>query len=331
MLYEPRWDEKEFLLAKNETIESLKRSESSPVAIASAVFDKLVYGADNILANQSMGSQKSIDRITIADLQGYYSKNFSPSAARIMVVGDVGKEDAVALANGLDRWKGAEVILPRVKVVSETKPGVYFVDVPGARQSVFNVGHLGPRYVDPEYYRAVVMNHKLGGDFSSILNMILRETKSFTYGARSAFSGGGYAGTFRASTSVQANATLETGEIIKGEIAKYREGIPPEDFAQVKSTLLKSDAGKFETLMQLSQMLTPVATFDFPFDYVHQRELTIQQMTAADVKMLAQKLLRPEKMIYVIVGDRATQFDRLKELGLGDPVLVDREGKPVTR
>jgi zinc protease len=78
-------------------------------------------------------------------------------------------------------------------------------------------------------------------------------------------------------------------------------------------------------------MLTPVATYGFPFDYVRQRELAVQQMTAADVKTLAQRLLRPEKMIYVIVGDKATQFGRLKELGLGDPVLVDRDGKAVAQ
>jgi zinc protease len=97
----------------------------------------------------------------------------------------------------------------------------------------------------------------------------------------------------------------------------------------VKSALLKSDAGRFETLMQLVQMLAPVAIYDFPFDYVRQREMIVQQMTPADEKALAQKYLRPEKMIYVVVGDKASQFEKLKELGLGEPVLVDRNGRPV--
>jgi zinc protease len=329
ILFEPRWDEKEFLLAKSETIESLKRSESAPATIASVVFARLVYGPDNILANQSMGTQKSIDRITIEDLKAYYARSLSPSVARITVVGEVKEDDVITLFDGLRQWKGPDVKLSDVRVSVEPKTGVYFVDVPHARQSVFNVGHLGLRYADSDFYRAVVMNHKLGGDFSGILNMILRESKSFTYGARSTFSGGGYAGLFKASTSVQTNATLETGKIIKEEIALYRDGISPQDFALVKSALLKSDAGRFETLMQLAQMLTPVALYDLPFDYVHQREMTVQEMTPADEKELAQKYLRPENMIYVVVGDKASQLDKLKELGLGEPVLVDREGRPV--
>jgi zinc protease len=330
ILFEPRWDEKEFALAKTQTKEELKRTETSLTSIASSVFDKLIYGSDNILSNQPMGTQKSVEVITLDDLKDYYAHNFSPTVAKVTVLGDISKDQAVKLFNGLREWKANEVKVPDVAIATTAKPGVYFVDVPKARQSVFNVGHLGPRYADPDYYKAVVMNHKLGGDFSGILNMILRETKSFTYGARSAFSGTAYPGTFLASTSVQANATLETAQIIRDEITKYRDGISEDDLNSVKSTLLKSNTGRFETLAQLGQMLTPVALYGLPFDYVKQRETIVRRMTTQEEKGLAQKYLHPDKLIYVIVGDKATQFDKLKELGLGDPFLVDKEAKPVT-
>lgn len=331
ILFQPRWDEKEFALAKTQTIETLKRTETSLPAIASSVFDKLVYGSDNILANQAMGTQKSIQAITIDDLKGYYEKNFSPSVARIMVVGDLSKDDAVKLFDGLKEWKAKDVQLPTVSVTHAAKPGIYFVDVSKAKQSVFNVGHLGPKAWDPDYYKAFVMNYKLGGDFSSVLNMILREAKSFTYGARSAFSGAGYSGSFNATTQVQANATYETAQIIRDEIAKFRQGISAEDLGLVKSTLLKSNAGRFETLAQLGQMLMPVVLYDLPFDYVKQREADVRNMTLEQQKALAQKYLLPAKMVYVIVGDKATQFDKLKELGLGDPILVDKDANPIAK
>jgi len=329
MLFEPRWDAKEFDLAKSQTIEQLKRTETTPTAIATSVFDKLVYGAENILANQAMGTQKSIEAITIEDLKDYYAKYFSSSVAKIMIVGDIAKEQGVKLFSGLTGWKAVDVKFPEVKIASTTKPGVYFVDVPKARQSVVNAGHLALRYADPDYYKAIVMNHKLGGDFSGILNMILRETKSFTYGARSAFSGTEYPGTFKASTQVQTNATFETVQIIRDEVAKFRSGISEEDLNQVKSTLIKSNTGRFETLQQLAGMLQPVVSYGVPFDYISQREAVVQKMTAQEAKELAQKYLQPEKMIYLIVGDKATQFDKLKDIGLGNPVLLDKDGKVV--
>lgn len=331
ILFEPRWDEKEFGIAKSQTIEGLKRTETAPASIAMSVFNKLVYGTDNILSNEPSGTIKFVETITIDDLKNYYDQYFSPSVAKIMVLGDVTEEKAVALFNGLKDWKAKEVKIPEVKIASATKPGIYFVDVPKAKQSQVFVGHLGLSYADPDYYKTVIMNYKLGGDFSSILNMILREEKSFTYGARSGISGTAYPGTFLASTAVQANATYETVQIMRDEIGKYREGISQDDLELVKSTLLKSNAGRFETLQQLGGMLSPVVLYNLPFDYIKQRETIVRNMTTKEQKKLSQKYIRPDKLIYLIVGDKETQFDKLKELGLGDPILLDKEGKTVTQ
>jgi len=329
ILFEPRWDEKEFALAKSQTIEQLKRSQTAPASIASGVFDKLIYGNENILANQSAGTVETVDKITIDDLKSFYEKNFSPSAAKIMIVGDITKEKAVTEFNILKDWAKKNVVIPEVKIASVTKPGVYFVDIPNAKQSEFRIGHLGLKVSDPDYYKTIIMNHKLGGDFGSVLNMILREKKSFTYGARSGFSGTKHPGYFQASSAIQGNATFESAQIFRDEIAKYRDGISKEDLDLVKSTLLKSFSGRFETLMQLGSMLVPVVQYNLPMDYIAKRQTEIQKMTNEELKSLAQKYIQPEKMIYLVVGDKATQFDKLKDLGLGEPVLLDKDGKLV--
>jgi zinc protease len=330
MLFEPRWDEKEFDLAKSQTIEGLKRTETAPTTIAQNVFGKLVYGRDNILANDAAGTIKSVDKITLDDLKKYYDQYFSPTVCKISIVGDVTQEKAVALFNGLKDWKAKEVKIPEVSGIASAKPGIYFIDIPNAKQSQVFAGHAGPSYPSPDFYNAVVVNYKLGGDFSGILNMILREKKSFTYGARSGFSGNTYAGQFLASSAIQANATFESTQIVKDEIKKYMDGISKEDLDQVKSTLLKSNSGKFETLQQLNDMLAPIVIYNLPADYIKQREAVVQKMTTEEHKMLSQKLIHPDKLIFLIVGDKATQFDKLKELGLGDPVLLDKDGNPVT-
>ena len=331
MLYEPRWDEKEFALAKRQTIEGLKRTETSPTSIAQSVFNKLVYGTNNILFNEAAGTIKSVEKIKLDNLKNYYDLYFAPSVAKISIVGDITEDKAVSLFNGLKDWKAKEVKIPEVSSIASSKPGIYFVDVPNAKQSQVFVGHSGPSFISPDYYKAVVINYKLGGDFNGILNMILREKKSFTYGARSGFIGTNYVGQFLANTAVQSNSTFETTQIIRDEIKKYTEGITKEDLDQVKSTLLKSNSGKFETLQQLNEMLAPIVIYNFPFDYIKQREAIVQKMTPEEHAKLSQRLIHPDQLIYLIVGDKATQFDKLKELGLGDPTLLDKDGKPVTK
>jgi zinc protease len=77
-------------------------------------------------------------------------------------------------------------------------------------------------------------------------------------------------------------------------------------------------------------MLTPVVVYSLPFDYIKQREAIVRNMTVDEHAKLSQKYIQPDKLIYLIVGDKETQFDKLKELGLGDPILLDKEGKLVT-
>jgi zinc protease len=332
MILEPRWDEKEFALLKQQTIDNLKRNETRPASLANSIFNKLVYGSENILSNSSMGTVKSVETITLDDVKTYYKKYFSPSTAKILVVGDITKDNAVKEFNLLKEWKGDAVKLPEVKIdQSALKAGLYFVDVPNSKQSELRAGHISISATDPDFYKLSVINRRLGGEFISILNNILREQKGYTYGAHSGFSGSKYPGYFIANTSVQSNATLESMQIIKDEITKYRNGVTPETVNMVKNTILRANALANETINAQLNMLSPIAQYNYPFNYVKQNEQIVRKMTPDEYKAITQKHIKPDKMIYLIVGDKATQYDKLKGLGLGDPILLDKEGKPVSK
>jgi zinc protease len=173
------------------------------------------------------------------------------------------------------------------------------------------------------------MNYKLGGSFSGNVNLILREEKGYTYGARTAFNGSLYPGYFTATASVNSSATLESVQIFVDEMNKYREGVPTSDLEFTRNALVRSNARAFETLGALRGMLNTIATYNLPFDYVKQREDFVRNFTQDQLKELAQKYIEPNVMIYLIVGDAKTQLEPLKKLGLGNPVLLDRDGNPI--
>ena len=93
--------------------------------------------------------------------------------------------------------------------------------------------------------------------------------------------------------------------------------------------LIKSNALRFETIGALRGMLSQIAWYNLPYDYVKDQEKQISDMTLDEHKILAQKYINPDKMIYLIVGDKATQMDKLKDLGFGDPILLDKDGNKV--
>jgi len=326
ILLEPRWDEEQFELAKSRVTNNIKRNNANPNYLAYITFNKLVLGEDNPLAVPSSGTIESIETITMEDLKNYYETNFSPSLASLHVVGDIPVSDIKAAFEGIDtRWEAKDIVIPEFEIPDNPdSPTIYFVDVPGAKQSVIRIGNLSPTRSDPDYDAIQTMNYKLGGSFNSFLNLILREEKGFTYGAGSSFSGNNLYGTFGARSSVRSNATLESMEIFRDEMNKYREGISEEDMLFTKDALLKSNALQYESLWSLQGMLESISNYNLPFDYITKQQEVTGAMTLEEHQALAQKYIQPQNMYYVVVGDAATQLEPLKSLGFGDPVLVEK-------
>ncbi|MDD3871894.1 MAG: pitrilysin family protein [Bacteroidales bacterium] len=324
MLLEPRWDEEEFELAKIRTQNGLRRQKASPTSLASEQFQKLVYGEDHIFSVGSSGTEESVAGITIDDLKAFYEQNISPSVASFHIAGKIDKEQVVsALASINEKWSAREVSFPSYQMPpAPEKSQVWVLDVPGAKQSVIQIGCPGPLRTDPDYFAATVMNDKLGGSFNGWVNLVLREEKGYTYGARTSFSGNEVAGTFTASSQVRSSATLESVEIFRDLMAKYREGLSQEDIDFTRNSLLKSYARRYETLGALNGMLQEISTYNLPADFARTEQQIIRNMTVEQHKELAQKYIDPTRMYYVIAGDAATQADPLKSLGFGNPIIV---------
>ena len=331
ILLEPRWDVAEFERIQREMIEDIHRQGVNPAAIAVNVFNRLIYGDEHILSNGALGTTEDVESFTIDDAQRFYQANYAPNVSHVAIVGDISREDAIELFRPLERkWASKDVTFPAYaspRVANEAV--VYFVDVPDAKQSQLRIGHLALAADDPDYFAASVMSYKLGGSFNGRVNMILREEKGYTYGARAGFSGSSYPGTFAATSSVRSNVTLESAQIFKDEIEKYREGVSAEDLAFTQSALIQSNARRFETLGALRNMLNQVGTHDLPFDYVEEEERVVRDMTLERHRELAEMLIRPENMIFLVVGDAKTQAAGLRELGLGEPILLDNKGNRV--
>jgi zinc protease len=325
ILFEPRWDEEQYELAKSRMINTHKRNMADPSFLARNAFNSLLFDGNELLAVPVDGTVESVEAIGMDDLKAYYEANLSPSLTAFHLVGDVSPERVVqALASIESRWEARDVAIPEIEIpANPEQPEIHFVDVPGAKQSVIRIGNLSVKRTDPDYDAVQVMNYKLGGSFSGILNLILREEKGFTYGAGSAFRGNRLYGIFATSSSVRSNATLESMEIFRDELTRYREGISQEDLDFTKNALLKSNAREFETLWALQSMLETISAFGLPFDFVSQQQEVARSMTLEEHRSLAQKYIDPNRMYYVVAGDAETQLEALKTLGLGDPVLFE--------
>lgn len=324
ILLEPRWDAEEFEMAKTRLQNRLIRSKADPNTLARDAFMKLVYGPDHIFSTDRQGTEKTVASITLDNLKDYYQANFSPAASSFHIAGDITENKVISSLKSLGKkWTGKEIIYPVYALpVPPAESKICFIDIPGAKQSVINIGGPGLSRNDDDYYAVIVMNQKLGGSFNSNVNLVLREEKGFTYGARTSFSGSYIPGTFMASSSVRSSATFESTEIFKQLMEDYRKGISMEDLTFTKNSLNKSKAREFETLGAKIRMLQDISMYNLPVDYVREQEKIVSDMTLDQHKALAEKYIDPSRMYYVIAGDAATQMEKLEKIGFGKPEAV---------
>ncbi|MCL5244888.1 insulinase family protein [Cellulophaga sp. 20_2_10] len=326
IILETRWDAKEFALLKQSTISQLQRAQANPNSIARDEFSKVLYGKDNILANNNAGTTASVKAITLEDLQNYYKANVSPTVASFHIVGDITTANVTASLETLNtKWEKKDVNVPTV-IAAKTpeKSKVYFYNVPDAKQSVLLFGAPAIAATDKDYYPAQVMNYRLGGgSFASQLTQELREGKGYTYGVRSSFSGDKTAGLFTVSSGVRTNVTYEASQLIKDIFNNYSKGYNQNDLDVSKGYMIKSNARAFETMDSKLNMLLNISTYNYPVDYAKQREQGVKNMSVEDVKALVDEYVNPDKMIYLIVGDAKTQLKNLDKLGYGEPELLN--------
>lgn len=331
MLLQPRFDETEFNRLKAAAINRARQSGASPSRISSMAMARLVYGDKHILGHPSSGTEASLADINLEDVKQYYHSNFAVSASSFHVAGAVSQADAEKAAmvfNG--NWPSSQVTMPSYDSPKRAdSQKIYFVDIPGSKQSVLTAGlPLVDQGPDTHFFTNVAQN-RLGSGSSSRLTQLLRIKKGYTYGAYSGVSRTQLGSLFMARTSVRANVTLESLQLLRGEIRNYAPTFTEETLATTKNIIAKRNASRFETLGSLVSLLENMSAYDLPMGTLDNQQKQVANLTLDQVRELVSTQLNEDHMIYLVVGDGQTQIAEVGQLGYGKPVLLDRTGKPL--
>lgn len=318
-LLRPKFTEQAFERLKLQAIESAKAALKQPGSIASNVFNKLIYGADNIKSFPVSGIETTITNITLDDVKEFYEKYYSPVHGEMVIVGDIDKDEILGKLDFLKNWDKREYEVPATTDGEEVdKTRIYLVDKMKAPQSQIRIGYLTDLTydVDGDYFKRNLMNYPLGGAFNSRINLNLREDKGYTYGARSFFSGGKEPGPFTASAGVRGNVSdSAVVEFMKEITGYYEDGITEDELEFMKNSIGQRDALNYETSFQKAGFLNRILTYDLDRDFVKTQMEIMNNTTTEELNKLAKKYLNPDKMNILVVGDKASIKPGLEKLG----------------
>jgi zinc protease len=332
----PTFPENELKLQRETRLAALLQRRDDANSIAAIVYASLLYGREHPYGHPLIGDDESVRAITNEEVKRFYETYYRPNNATLIVVGDAQAETLLPkLERAFSNWKAGDV--PAVNIPqppSRDKGVVYLVDKPGSAQSVIAIGQIGLPRSTPDYFPLVVLNTLLGGQFTSRVNMNLRENKGYTYGARTSFDYRRGAGPFAASAGVQTAVTKESVVEFLKELRGVRGEIPvtPAELEFSKQAIIRGFPRSFETPEQISSRLTDIVLHDLRDDYFNNYIANIRAVTMADVTRVANRYLDPSKMAILVVGDRKTIEPGLRSLdSVGSTLtLVDIEGRIIS-
>jgi zinc protease len=334
-MFNPKFTEIAFNRIQKQRLQGFKQTKADPAAVADLVFAKVNYGQNSILSMSEDGTEYTIGNMKLQDVQNYYDNYMTSQGVKVVVVGDVKQEEVVPKLAFLNKLPNKKISLPKIdgSASNVDKTKVYMVDIPKAAQSQFRVGYsTGLKYdATGDYYKSRLMNYALGGDFNSRLNLNLREDKGWTYGARSSFTADEHSGDFEFSSGIRADATDSALVEVMKELKNYREnGITEAELKFMKNSLGQRDALLYETGIQKAGFIGRILDYNLPANYVDQQNKILANLTKQQVDGMAKKMLNPEKMNILLVGDKAKILEGVKKLGY-EIIELDAEGKKIEK
>ncbi len=298
----PRFDPVAVERVRDQVLAVLAQDAQDPAKVASRTFAALSYPG-HPYGSPLNGTPETVAALDIDDLREAHARALTLDRVHVGVSGDITAEELGPLLDKLLGELPATGPAPVPDVASALGGGVTVVDFP-TPQSVVLFGHEGIAFDDPDYFAAFVMNHILGGSgFASRLMEEVRVRRGLTYGIGTFLAardhGAQILGQFSSSNARAAGAV----EIVRSEWSRLAiEGVTPDELEAAKTFLTGAYPLRFDGNSNIASIMVGMQTLGLPIDYIATRNDRVDAVTAEDVQRVANRLLDPEALHFVVVG-----------------------------
>jgi zinc protease len=308
---------------------SLLQQQDSPFQLAQRTGLLNLYGPSNPYGYDSLGTQASVRSILRDEIAEFHDRHYGPRDSLLELTGDLTPAEARKLANeAFGSWASTVVATPSPAAPAAPERKIFLVDKPGSPQTALITFGVGLQRNSPDYPAAMVMNAMLGGLFSSRINMNLRETHGYTYGAFSSFNFYRGTGPFIAGALVRSDVTAPAAEQLFLELdGIHSKPLTDAELRLAKDLIVRSLPGDFESAADVNRNLSNLWLFGLPIDYYAKLPAQAEAVSSADAQRAAAKYVQPEHLLVVAVGDKAKIESGLRDLKLG-PIESWSESQP---
>ena len=321
----PRFDENRLKQAMISYKAGIARRNDNPSSIANREFKKMIYGKDSVYAAQTEYSD--LNNINRSDLLKFHSRYYKPDRIMMAVCGDFNKKEMLKLLQKtFEDWeKSNEVIPPNPEVKYNFDQQVGYIEIKNAKQANIYFGHIGGRSYDEDEPKRIVLNNILGGGFGSRYFNQIRSKAGLCYQVYGNYdSNFAYPGMFINLTSTNCNTAVKATKMMIEEIKRLQtEEVTEAELEYGKKPYLNRFVFNFASKERIVGRMLNYDLFGLPADHLQRQLKAVEATTANDVKEMAKKYFRPDKLRIIICGDKALFDEPLEKLNNGKINEID--------
>jgi len=329
VLLKPSFNDDDFNREKKKLITRIMQSKDEPDYLADQIFDRVILGKSNSYSSPVSGYEETVESISVNEIKLHYARFFSPSNSSLIVVGDLDQDELIKLLNKyFSNWQDVKnnstISLSSVEPCNK----IYLHHKSDSVQTEIRVGHITSKRNQKDFFQRYLLNTILGGQFTSRINLNLRERNGYTYGATSRFQYFKDTAFFEVSTSVGIENTANALKEILFELDNIHNGVSEKELEFAKSSITKKFPLNFETYRQIASGVAGKILYNLPDNYFDTYIHNINSVSKDDVDKAAREFIMNDKLSIVLVGDKNLLMQKLGELPI-EIVEVDLFGEKI--
>ncbi len=305
IILDPSFKKIDFNRERERLSSQILQLQDNPGYLASNEIQKILFEGTPYKF-PAIGTKESLDNITNENVKKFFVERYIPDGSYLIVVGDIDLNSTEKIINNyFGNWIERNKIKTRIKnQITNSKKLISIIDKKDAVQSEIRIGHLSKGRLSDDFYERTLLNSILGGQFSSRINLNLREDKGFTYGAHSNYNYNQLGSTFTISTSVKTENTADAVNEILKELELIKTNIKEEELEFSKSYLIRRYPSLFETYSQFANNISLLPIYQLELDYFNEYMNRIRKVSLEEVQKVAKENILIENLVLVIVGNK---------------------------
>jgi len=273
--------------------------------VARKRFTELLFGEKHPYGiNVKETDFEVINRSYLVD---FYSTFYRSNNCKIIMAGKVDDGVFSLLDNhfGGNDWNAINDLSTKSTPIITSSEHEHLIYKEDAVQSAIRIGKVLFNKTNPDFQSLQVLNTLFGGYFGSRLMSNIREDKGYTYGIGSGIASLQNSGYFFISTEVGVDVCENAIKEIYFEMIRLREDLVPDDELQlVKNYLLGMFLRSVDGPFAMAERFKGIMEYNLGYDYFDKYIATIKEISASQLRDLANLYLDKNSMIELVVGKK---------------------------